>query len=140
MAQVGDTYLTYMYVVYDCLLPTAYTNVCNVHNQSFDHNHNPCICLLKEVSDVRPSVLYSKKGALSISVTSVTLLLYGHSADGRGESFIPYSMTYQHNLHVTDPKLKIGVWCALSYDSLVVPRFLSCTTIPGNEPNMQPRY
>ena len=49
-------------------------------------------------------------------------------------------MTYQHNLHVTDPKLKIGVWCALSYDSLVVPRFLSCTTIPGNEPNMQPRY
>ena len=75
-----------------------------------------------------------------IYVTSVTLLLYGHSADGRGESFIPYSMTYQHNLHVTDPKLKIGVWCALSYDSLVVPRFLSCTTIPGNEPNMQPRY
>ena len=47
--------------------------------------------------------------AIYIYVTSVTLLLYGHSADGRGESFIPYSMTYQHNLHVTDPKLKIGV-------------------------------
>ena len=32
-------------------------------------------------------------------------------ADGLGSAFEPHSLTYHHNLLVSDPKQKIGPWC-----------------------------